>query len=291
MIAYDNSRPMKLAIALRSALVILLHISGAALATERPVVREVLVTREGNGARIDIRADQPLANTSYLMPELAKWVVDLPGAKTTYSDDESKQMRTPPLERITVRQKEVNGELFTRIGLDVKGEVDFSLREDPLDKGHLVVSLTPAKATPQKMGAEASPVPVPQPFPKEPQAASDNAKPSRTPSGTGAAAKKVSVRITADAIRIEADGKLAVPAPLLLNRPGRLVLDLSGVIGGVESVPVPANRFGIVRSRLGKSAGKLRIVFEVTGNSFPDFQVKEIPNGVEILPAPDVNPK
>src|SRR5512140_223052 len=107
---------MKLAFSLRTALVLLLHISAsAALAAERPVVREVLVTREGNGARIEIRADQPLAHTSYLMPELAKWVIDLPGAKTTYTDEESKKMRTPPLERITVRQKEVNGELFTRI--------------------------------------------------------------------------------------------------------------------------------------------------------------------------------
>ena len=294
---------MKQAFALRSghrlnirkillSFVILLQISGAALAAERPVVREVLVTREGNGARIDIRADQPLAHTSYLMPELAKWVIDLPGAKTTYSDDESKKMKTPPLERITVRQKEVNGELFTRIGLDVKGEVDFSLKEDPLDKGHLVVSLTPAKATPQKPATENSPAALPQPLPREPQAAAGSAKPSVAPSGTGAVAKTVTaVRITADAIRIEADGKMAVPSPFLLNRPGRLVVDLAGIISGVENVPVPANRFGIVRCRMGKSDGKLRIVFEVSGNSFPDFQVKEIQNGVEILPVLDVRQK
>lgn len=274
-------------------LVILLHVSaaGAALAAERPVVREVLVTGEGNGARIDIRADQPLSHTSYLMPELTKWVIDLPGAKTTYNDDESKKMRTPPLERITVRQKEVNGELFTRIGLDVKGEVDFSLKEDPLDQGHLVALLTPAKATPQKRGAEAAVTALPRPLPKEPQTAAGSAKSSGTPSDTGAIAKRVTVRITAEAVRIEADGKMAVPAPLLLNRPGRLVLDLAGVTGGVESIPVPANRFGIVRSRLGKSGDKLRIVFEVSGNSFPDFQVKEIPNGVEILSVPDLKQK
>jgi len=281
---------MKPAFTLRSALtfVILLHISaaGAALAAERPVVREVLVTREGNGARIEIRADQPLAHTSYLMPELTKWVIDLPGAKTTYTGDESKKMRTPPLERITVRQKEVNGELFTRIGLDVKGKVDFSLTEDPLDQGHLVVLLTPAKPTPQKPAAEASP--APRPLPMETQALAASAKPAGAPSDTGAMAKAVTVRITADAIRIEADGRLTVPAPLLLNRPGRLVLDLAGVTGGMESVPVPPNGFGIAHCRLGKSGGKLRIVFEVSGNSFPDFQVKEILNGVEILPTPDV---
>jgi len=273
-------------------ILLLISAAGAALAAERPVVREVLVTGEGNGARIEIRADRPLAHTSYLMPELAKWVIDLPGAKTTYSDDESKKMRTSPLERITVRQKEVNGELFTRIGLDVKGEVDFSLKEDPLDQGHLVVLLTPAKAAPQKREAEAAAVvALPQPLPKEPQTAAGSAKPSGAPSDTGAIAKTVTVRITADAIRIEADGKLAVPAPLLLNRPGRLVFDLVGVTGGGESIPVPANRFGIVRSRLGKSGGKLRIVFEVSGNSFPDFQVKEIPNGVEILSVPDLKQK
>jgi hypothetical protein len=116
-----------------------------AFAAERPIVRELLVTREGKGARIEIRADQPLAYKSYLMPGLEKWVIDLPGAKTTYAGDESKKMRTHPLERITVKHKEVNGDLFTRIGLDFKGEVDFSLKEDPLDKGHLVFIMTPRK--------------------------------------------------------------------------------------------------------------------------------------------------
>lgn len=297
MIAYDNSRLMKPAFSLNIRnillpLVILLLISGAAVAAERPVVREVLVSREGNGARIDIRADQPLSHSSYLMPELTKWVIDLPGAKTTYSDDESKKMRTPPLDRITVRQKEVNGELFTRIGLDVKGEVVFSLKEDPLDKGHLVVLLTPAKATPHKQEAAATAGAPLKPLPREPQALAGSAKPSGAPSDNGAAANTVTaIRITTDAIRIEADGRLTLPAPLLVNRPGRLVLDLAGVTSGLESVPVPANRFGIVQSRLGKSGGKLRIVFEVKDNAFPEFQVREMPNGVEILPGPETKRK
>lgn len=117
-----------------------------ALAADRPVVREVLISKEGNGARIEIRANQPLAHRSYLMPELDKWVVDLPGAKTTYSGDESKKLRTTPLERITVRQKEVNGDLFIRIGLDFKGKVNFSLKEDQFDKGHLIILITPLTA-------------------------------------------------------------------------------------------------------------------------------------------------
>lgn len=121
--------------------------AGAALAADRPIIREVLISKEGNGARIEVRANQPLVYRSYLMPALGKWVIDLPGAKTAFGGDESKRMRTPPLERITVRQKEVNGDLFTRIGLNFKGEVNFSLRHDPLDQGHLVLIMTPLKAT------------------------------------------------------------------------------------------------------------------------------------------------
>lgn len=71
--------------------------AGDVLAAERPVVRELIATKEGNGARIEIRADLPLTYRSYLMPELAKWVIDLPGAKTDYPEDASKKMRTPPL--------------------------------------------------------------------------------------------------------------------------------------------------------------------------------------------------
>jgi len=129
------------------ALAMLLQLATAAAvpAAERPVVREVLVSREGDGARIEIRADQPLAYRGYPMSGLEKWVVDLPGARTTFAGDESKKMRTPPLERITVRQKDVNGDHLTRIGLDFKGEVDFSLKEDPLDKGHLIIIMKPLK--------------------------------------------------------------------------------------------------------------------------------------------------
>jgi hypothetical protein len=258
----------------------------AALAADRPVVREVLVIQKGNGARIEIRADQPLAYKSYLMPELAKWVIDLPGAKTTYSGDESKLMRTPPLERLSVRQKDVNGDLFTRIGLDFKGDVDFSIKEDPLDKGHLVALMTPSKATQQKRVAAASMAALPQSDPTGPKPAAAGSKPSVASPAPVAAAKTVTaVSITADSIRIEADGRVTVPAPLVLSKPGRLVLDLAGVTGGQGKITVPANRFGIVRSRLGNNAGKLRIVFEVSGDAFPGYQMKEIPNGVEITPA------
>jgi hypothetical protein len=140
-------------------LVMLLQLATAATAqaAERPVVREVLVSREGNGARIEIRANQPLIYRSYLMSGLEKWVVDLPGARTTFSGDESKKMRTPPLERITVRQKDFNGDPLTRIGLDFKGEIDFSLKQDPLDKGHLIILMKPSLSSPQKRAAEASP--------------------------------------------------------------------------------------------------------------------------------------
>lgn len=123
----------------------LLVAATVAAAAERPVVREVLVSREGNGARIEIRADRPLTYRSYPMPGLEKWVIDLPGAASTYPEDESKKMRTPPLERVTVKQRDVNGDPLTRVGLDVKGAVDFSLTEDRLDKGHLVIIITPAK--------------------------------------------------------------------------------------------------------------------------------------------------
>lgn len=128
-------------------LLLCLSSAGVALAADRPIIREVLISKEGNGARIEIRANQPLVYRSYLMPALGKWVIDLPGAITAFGGDESKKLRTAPLERITLRQKEVNGELFTRISLNFEGEVNFSLGHDPLDQGHLVVIMTPLKAT------------------------------------------------------------------------------------------------------------------------------------------------
>jgi len=272
-------------------LIILLQLlaAGAVLAAERPVVRDVAVYPEGNGARIEIRADRPLVYTSYLMPELAKWVIDLPGATTTRPDDESKRVRTLPLERVSVRQKEVNGDLFVRIGLDFSGEVDFAITADPVDKGLLVVLLTPSKAAPQKRPAAPPQSSVSQPLPGSPATATAGANAAAVPAASAAAAKNVTaIRVTAESIRIEADGRLTAPAPLTLSKPGRLVLDLAGIGSGLETVPVPANRFGIVRVRLGKSAAKLRLVFEVRGDIFPDFRVAEMLNGVEIIPTPAV---
>jgi hypothetical protein len=269
------------------ALVMLLQLAtaSAAPAAERPVVREVLVSKEGTGARIEIRADQALAYRSYLMPGLEKWVIDLPGANTTYSEDESKKMRTPPLERITVRQKEVNGDFFTRIGLDFKGEVNFSLTADPVDKGRLVALISPSTGVQQKLATSAASSATPQLFAANRETSKDNGKPSGFLSGSSTAARTVTnVSITADLIRIETDGEMAAPEPLLLNRPGRLVLDLAGVTSQVRNIAVPANSFGIMRSRLGENAGKLRIVFEVSGDTFPAYRIRTLPKGLEIIP-------
>ncbi len=267
-------------------LVVLLLCSaaGTALTAERPLVLEVVATPEASGARIEIRADQPLTWRSYLMPGLEKWVIDLPEATTNYSEDEAKKMRTPPLERITVRQKDVNGDLFTRIGIDFKGEVDFSLQADPIDKGKLVVLIKPARAKPPGSTAAAT-ASAPLPLAKKPATATGSAPPATPSPAGGAAAKTITkVSITADAVSIEADGRVATPAPLLLSKPGRLVLDLPGVGSELKTVAVPANRFGIVRCRLGNSGGKLRIVFEVSGENFPDFRIRELFQGVEIRP-------
>ncbi len=144
------------------ALVTLLCCS-AARAAERPVVRDVAVFREGDGARIEISADRPLSYTTYLMPELAKWVIDLPGAASAASGDQSRKMKTPPLERITLRRKEVNGEMLTRIGIDVRGEVTFSIKPDPVDRGRLVALLIPRSPKKQENAA------LPKPAPTTPQ--------------------------------------------------------------------------------------------------------------------------
>lgn len=261
-----------------------LALAGAALAAERPVVREVVVSAVGNGARIEIRADQPLTYSSYLMPELAKWVIDLPGATSSYPEDEAKKLRTPPLERITVRQKDVNGEQFTRIGLDFTGEVDFSIKPDPVDQGRLVAALTPSATTPQQRLPVAAP-----PSPSVAPAATTGIRPpAPPPPATATAARTITaVTVGVDTIRIEADGRLALPTPLILGKPGRLVLDLVGVSSSLARVVLPTNRFGIVRSRLGKSGNKLRLVFEVSGDTFPEFRVKEILHGLEIVAAPE----
>lgn len=138
-------------------LVMLLHCSAVACAAERPVVRDVAAYREGDGARIEIRADRPLTYTTYLMPELAKWVIDLPGAASAATDDQSRKMRTAPLERISIRQKEINGDPLTRIGIDFKGEVVFSVTADPVDKGRLVVRVTPSRSPKKQDSPPAAP--------------------------------------------------------------------------------------------------------------------------------------
>jgi hypothetical protein len=121
-------------------LVLIAGISISALANELPIIQEVVITKAGKGARIEIRADKPIKFTSYYMPELTKWVIDIPNSVPALAE-ESKKVVTVPLERVTVKKREINGVPFSRIGLDITGEAEFTVKTDTLEKGVLTVFL------------------------------------------------------------------------------------------------------------------------------------------------------
>ncbi|HEY5973368.1 MAG TPA: AMIN domain-containing protein [Geobacteraceae bacterium] len=256
----------------------------AAAPAARPVLQEIVGSGSGHETRFEVRVDRPVAFSFYTMPELLKGVVDLPGVLPGRLEPVRK-IAAGPVRRILIREKELNGQPGTRIIFDLTSDAEFQVAADPLQKEKLVVRLTPKPVA-------ATPVPLRQAAPTAPGKPVANLPAPVVPAArsvdqtTVVAARLVSaVRVNPDSLEIVSDGQLMGAAVFALKQPGRLVVDLADVRRAMTSFDTPANRFGIIRGRLGVHDGKLRIVFETKAEIFPPYSVHHSDTGLRITPA------
>lgn len=83
-------------------------------------------------------------------------------------------------------------------------------------------------------------------------------------------------------IEIRSTGPLGKFKTLMLDKPARLAIDISGAQSGMAAKSVPISSQGITRARIGTSPGSLRIVLDSTQAVFPAHTVTPTENGLRI---------
>jgi type IV pilus assembly protein PilQ len=253
-----------------------------------PVFKGIRVFRSGDGLGVEISADKNFEYTCSKMPQLLKVVVDLPRTELGKPDTVYKY-KSAMISSIWLEKKTINGVMITRVSVNLTEDADFTARTDPSDSKKMTVFLR--KLAPGSNTAAA--VTMPGDTGREQQPAVGK------PSAPVAPASKVvlspvvpvnkqpitvtGVHCGADTIEIKSGGNISEFKAFTLQQPGRLVIDIPGAQTALSSIAVPANRFGVLKARIGIFEGRLRLVFDTGKKPFPDYDVVKTGAGLKVV--------
>jgi type IV pilus assembly protein PilQ len=258
-----------------------------------PVVKGIKVIKYGEDLGVEISADRDLAYTCSKMPQLLRVVIDLPGTDPGQPDTVYK-VQSALISTIRLQKKMINDVMVTRISVNLAEDADFTERIDPVNKKKLTVvlhrSAPPLSAASAAVSAAAAPK-LGGAKQQSPQQKHSSAQVGPVPKPAVKPAEPVpaqsvtvsEVSFSADAIDIRTGGAVSDFKVFTLSDPGRLVIDLPAARSSINSIAVPANRFGIVASRIGSSAGKLRLVFVAGEKPFPGYRVEKTGTGLRVM--------
>lgn len=268
---------------------------------------DLKVTGEGSSSRLEITADKPLTYTYYTLREPYRTVIDL-----SQTDSGSVPAPVPDpssvIKRIDIARNELASGFLTRITLETNEGIEFSAVPDTIEKTKIsfVVSAplqisssqaqseAPKQAEPDvavNQPAEIIPSSSPAVEPVATIAARNSATTSYATSSTNtnvAQMRKLPLALTSidvdqDGIQINADGPVDKYKYFTLTKPERLAIDLFNVTSRINSKSVPINKLGVASARLGIYPDKVRIVFDASKSSFPQFKLVKSENGIKIL--------
>jgi AMIN domain len=255
------------------------------------VLRKIRVVRSGELLGVEITADKDIVYTCSKMPSLLRVIVDL--ARTDPGEPETVyKVDSPMISSIRVEKKTINDVMVTRVSINLGENSDFAPLVDPADKKKLTIFLRKA-ALPQP-SAPVAPASEPHVADKQP--------PEQPPAPTAATPPPVPVEkpavqphiqpvivkgiaLGADAIDIQAGATIRDFRSFTLREPGRLVIDIPAATSALRTIAVPENRFGITVVRIGRSGGKLRLVFDAGRKPFPGYRVTTTDTGLRVVPA------
>lgn len=251
-----------------------------------PVIKGIRVLRSGDDLGVEISADKKLEYTCSKMPQLFRVVIDLPRTEPG-STENVYRYKSIMISDIRTEKKTINGVMITRISVNLTEAADFTVRSDASDNGKLTLlfrkpardaTAGTAAAIPQG-GAKGQPA---QAKPAAPAARAQKVVRSPAVPGTTPPVSVTDVKVGAAAIDITSGGDIGEYRAFTLQKPGRLVIDIPGARSELRSIAVPANKFGVVKTRLAYFEGKLRIVFVAGTKSFPAYQVVQTGTGLRI---------
>ncbi|BBA70523.1 type IV pilus secretin PilQ [Geobacter sulfurreducens] len=266
------------------------------------VLREIKVAETGEGARVVLSADRPLAYTFYKTADPPKAVIDLartePGAIASPMDVNSDTIR-----RIeTVRYGE-GATAMTRVEVYFTRDTEANATIDASDKGMLVLAVARPVAPAASVAVEAAPAagqagegstsaPVavaaapavaPTPVVVEPQAL---IAPVVAPQ-TGPPVIKA-IEAQNGYLVIETRGEIKDFKFFRLAKPDRLVVDISDAKLGINSKAIPLNALGVGMARIGAYPDKVRIVLDAAGGTLSPLNITKGAAGLIVAPADKV---
>lgn len=271
-------------------------------AAPAPVVTGVRVFRLGESLGVEISADQAVEFASSKMPSLLKIVIDLPGTNPG-AFERAYRYKSQLVTSVRLERKTLNGVPVTRVSINLAEDADFTAQSVDDDKKVRVMlrkaasgsSAAPAAGVPLQSGAKgesgiggsATPISAP-PSAAAPESAAPKEVAPKTAAGSLAEGSKQPVTVSAirsraEGIEIETGSRLEKFTPFTMQKPGRLVIDIPGAHSKLTSLALPANPLGVSKARVGRTQGSLRLVLEVNGPTFPNYELQKTETGLRVV--------
>ena len=251
-----------------------------------PVIKGLRVFRSGDNLGVEISADKTFEYSCSKMPQLLRVVIDLPRTEPV-RPDAVYRYKSALISSIRVERKSINDVMITRVSVNLTEDADFTAQTNASDNKKLTVYLrkpalasTAGSAAMPENGAER------QSAGREPAAP---AAPAPTfglqPAVPG---KNEPIAVTGvsygtNSIEFTSSGDIIGFKAFTLQQPGRLVIDIPGAQSTLRSLAIPANRYGLLKGRIGIFEGKLRIVLDAGAKPFPAYEVLKTGTGLRIV--------
>jgi len=272
-------------------------------AAPAPVVTGVRVFRLGDSLGVEVSADQPVEFASSKMPGLLKVIIDLPGTNPG-TFERAYRYKSALVTSVRLERKTLNGVPVTRVSINLAEDADFTAQSVDDDRKVRVMlrkpasgsSVVPAAGVPLQAGAKgengiggsATPISAPPkaaaPETAAPKAAAPQAAAGSVAAGGNQPVTVSAIRSRAEGIEIETGSRLEKFTAFTMQKPGRLVIDISGAHSKLTSLALPANPLGVSKARVGRSQGNLRLVLEVNGPTFPKYELQKTDTGLRVIP-------
>ncbi len=251
-------------------------------AVETATLRDIRVTGEGAGTRIEIEADRPLTYTSYSDNDPRRLVLDIsnadPGTAQAPQLDPSLLVK-----KIDVVKADLTAGSLVRITMETNDAVDYAVNSNPANMSSITVIANPKEvpavpaassaAQDNTAAAEQEPVQVVNPE----QGAAVKAPAPVSSSGSSL----TDIAIVADGIDIRTNAPVRKYKYFNMTKPQRLVVDLYGFKSELSRT-LKLNAYGIDTARIGSYADKTRIVFDSMSEAFPAYTLDKSSSGLKL---------
>lgn len=258
-------------------------------------IKGARMTENGTGPELIIETSSPVTYTSYRTTAPNRLVVDFSQAVPAESLD-AVSFERAPVSRLVTKRFETEAGVLTRMELYLAQDLQPVIAPSAEKTGELritfpgfvvppppaaVAAATPSvPATPPAPETAVSAAPIPEPLPSSrpvPAPVPEQAAPS-----AASLASITDIVSRNDGIEILINGAFPDYTTMRLNRPERLVIDLTDVQVGAAARMIQLNTAGLSTARIGSYPGRTRVVLDAINGSLPDAAYELTPTGLRV---------